>query len=295
VLAPLGRFGDDPGRRMQQDPLAMLPVALGLLGGAYTIDGGRLYIADMPQTLEEWFSRSRAGGDLTSSPAFQAALKEASPAAGMFFYMDPRPVVPSFWNPVIRLARLFEAPARMAGVPVDLALLPRGATVAKLCAPGFSEIAADANGVTLRSQATLAGVEPTVAGIAIIAALAIPNLIEARKGSNEAFAIGAMRTLTTAQALFREGDKDRDTVLDYAASLEELANAGLIDRVLASGTKQGYVFRIVKADEFTFQAEAFPATPGKSGDRSFFVDESGVIRWERAPLKAGPESRPIGG
>ena len=40
-----------------------------------------------------------------------------------------------------------------------------------------------------------------IAIIAIIAAIAIPNLIEARKGSNEAAAIGALRTLTTAQAM----------------------------------------------------------------------------------------------
>ena len=121
-----------------------------------------------------------------------------------------------------------------------------------------------------------------IAIIAIIAAIAIPNLIEARKGSNEAAAIGALRTLTTAQALFREGDKDGNGKFDYASSLGQLSAAGLIDPALASGTKQGYHFVIVPSansssgDFFTFTAA--PRSPGKSGDRSFFVDETGVIR-----------------
>jgi prepilin-type N-terminal cleavage/methylation domain-containing protein len=124
-----------------------------------------------------------------------------------------------------------------------------------------------------------------IAIIAIIAAIAIPNLIEARKGSNEAAAIGALRTMTTAQALFREGDKDKDTVLNYATAVgpqgtaNTLSNTGLVDGVLGSGTKQGYLFKIVTADPFTWSAQASPASPGKSGDRYFFVDESGVIRF----------------
>jgi type IV pilus assembly protein PilA len=119
-----------------------------------------------------------------------------------------------------------------------------------------------------------------IAIIAIIAAIAIPNLIEARKGSNEAAAIGALRTLTTAQALFREGDKDKDTTLDYATQLSELKTTNLIDGVLGSGTKQGYVFDVTSSSaQFTWSATARPAAAGKSGDRYFFVDESGVIRF----------------
>src|SRR5687767_15845594 len=83
-----------------------------------------------------------------------------------------------------------------------------------------------------------------IAIIAIIAAIAIPNLIEARKGANEAAAIGMLRTVTTAQALYREGDKDRDGVLQYAPDLESLRRTNLIDEQAGSGLKQGYRFRI---------------------------------------------------
>ncbi|HVY60358.1 MAG TPA: type II secretion system protein [Planctomycetota bacterium] len=136
-----------------------------------------------------------------------------------------------------------------------------------------------------------------IAIIAIIAAIAIPNLIEARKGSNEAAAIGALRTLTTAQALYREGDKDKDTVLNYAANLGGtggLSTVGLVDGVLGSGTKQGYLFKIITADNFTWSATASPASPTKSGDRYFFVDESGVIRFATAAAASSTNSA-IGG
>ena len=133
-----------------------------------------------------------------------------------------------------------------------------------------------------------------IAIIAIIAAIAIPNLIEARKGSNEAAAIGGLRTLTTAQALFREGDKDKNNTLDYADALSKLQTAGLIDGVLGAGTKQGYLYAIGAADQFTWSCNANPQSPGKSGDRYFFCDESGVIRFNTTAA-ASSVSIAIGG
>ena len=119
-----------------------------------------------------------------------------------------------------------------------------------------------------------------IAIIAIIAAIAIPNLIEARKGSNEAAAIGALRTISTAQSLYREGDKDGNGTFDYATSTAQLfSNGNLVDSVLGAGTKQGYLFSINSADQFVWSARANPQAPRKSGDRYFFVDESGVIRF----------------
>jgi type IV pilus assembly protein PilA len=134
-----------------------------------------------------------------------------------------------------------------------------------------------------------------IAIIAIIAAIALPNLIEARKGANETAAIGALRTIGTAQHLFREADRDKDNVEDYASSLAELGNAGaLVDAVLAAGTKQGYVFQIVQGDRYSWSATANPAAPGKSGDRYFFVDESGALRYNTSSV-ATSTSTAVGG
>ena len=82
-----------------------------------------------------------------------------------------------------------------------------------------------------------------IAIIAIIAAIAIPNLIEARKSGNETAAIGSHKTISAAQALFRESDKEGDGENDYGSLTELSSNGQLIDSLLGSGTKQGYEFR----------------------------------------------------
>jgi type IV pilus assembly protein PilA len=118
-----------------------------------------------------------------------------------------------------------------------------------------------------------------IAIIAIIAAIAIPNLIEARKHGNEAAAIGALKTLNTSQTLYREGDKEGDGTLDYG-NLDDLSNTTLIDGVLGSGTKQGYIFVCEPSTttfEFLWFATANPASPSTTGDRYFCTNHSGVI------------------
>ena len=119
-----------------------------------------------------------------------------------------------------------------------------------------------------------------VAIIAIIAAVAIPNLLRSRMGANESNAIGAMRTITAAQTSFRSQHPDRR----YSAALAELATEDppYIDDVLGAGEKHGYNFAIAGADANTWSATATPAVVGRTGNRTFFVDESGVIRLDDA-------------
>jgi type II secretory pathway pseudopilin PulG len=135
-----------------------------------------------------------------------------------------------------------------------------------------------------------------IAIIAIIAAIAIPNLIEARKSGNESAAIGALRTVSTAQTLFREADRDGNDTLDYAAGLANLSTFQLIDPVLGAGTKQGYVFSITRSSanpEFQWNCTAGPSAPGTSGTRYFYIDETGVIRFE-TNTAAGSTSPALG-
>ncbi len=130
------------------------------------------------------------------------------------------------------------------------------------------------------------------AAITIVAVISIPNVIEARKSSNESTAIAALRTIASAQAMFREGDKDGDG-LDYADNLADLGTYGLVDPPLASGTRNGYDFSIAAADGWTWSANADPAVRSKTGDRSFFIDETGVIRFNTS-APAGPADPEIG-
>ncbi|MDF1662169.1 MAG: hypothetical protein P1V97_10375 [Planctomycetota bacterium] len=101
--------------------------------------------------------------------------------------------------------------------------------------------------------------------------------------SNETAVIASLRALGTAQAIFRETDKDGDGQLDYGTLLE-LYKANLIDGGLGSGKKSGYRFQLTlgkgtdKTGLRSWSLVAVPAKKGESGERSFFIDESTVIR-----------------
>ncbi len=101
---------------------------------------------------------------------------------------------------------------------------------------------------------TLVELMIVVAVIGIIAAIALPQLIRSRMSANEAAAIAALRTITSAETQFQTSgfaDADDDNVGDYgplngATSLANPAagTAPFIDEVLATGTKSGYAFVI---------------------------------------------------
>ena len=123
--------------------------------------------------------------------------------------------------------------------------------------------------------------------IAIIAAIAIPSLLAARISGNEASAISSLRTLSTVQEQFRT------RFGAYAAVLTDLSANNYIDNVLGAGAKSGYAFTGLTATGNTlWQINANPATPGTTGDRGFFVDQTGVIRFVTSGT-AGAGSPPI--
>ena len=113
-----------------------------------------------------------------------------------------------------------------------------------------------------------------VAIIAIIAAIAIPSLLNARKAGNEASAISSLRTLTTVNEQYRTRFQS------YSNALAQLQTEGYIDNVLGSGAKSGYTFVYDGTQIPNLWACTATATnQGNTGDRSFFVDQSGVIRF----------------
>lgn len=129
--------------------------------------------------------------------------------------------------------------------------------------------------------------------IAIIAAIAIPNLLRSRLNANEGTAAGHMRTISTSEVSFQQAkfvDNDGDGEGDYGtlAQLGDPDGGGatepFIDPVLSSGTKQGYNFTVNVIFGSPAQAPLYtcigaPVTSGQSGYKQFFVDESGVIRF----------------
>jgi len=123
-----------------------------------------------------------------------------------------------------------------------------------------------------------------VAIILIIAAIAIPNLLRAKIAANEASAVGSLRTVNTASVAFST------TYGSYPPTLAALGpdasggfsptstTADLIDSVLCTGTKSGYSFSYTPASSnTTYSLTAVPVSTS-TGTRSFYTDQSGVIR-----------------
>jgi len=133
-----------------------------------------------------------------------------------------------------------------------------------------------------------------VAIILIIAAIAIPNLLRSRMAANEASAVGSLRTLNTAAVQYNTtyGIGFPDALSDLAPSTSaDSTAADLIDSVLASGTKSGYSFTWAGGGD-TYSIAAAPTAPGTTGQRTFFTDQSGVIRAD-ATGTADVNSTPI--
>src|ERR1051326_8865140 len=111
--------------------------------------------------------------------------------------------------------------------------------------------------------------------ILIIAAIAIPNLLKSRVAANEAAAVGALRTLNVAEAMYSTAN----SAIGFVCSLESLGASGMIDEQFARGKKSGYIFTAGVCTAGDYQWKADPETPGKTGIRYFCPDSSGVIRY----------------
>jgi type IV pilus assembly protein PilA len=156
--------------------------------------------------------------------------------------------------------------------------------------------------------------------VLIIAAIAIPNLLRARMAANEASAGGTLRTLNvgaiTYSAEYENG---------FPSSLEVLGgspdgsltcdHAGLVDDTLIrTHRKSGYIFTYspklsddaassavsiaaqskgcTSAGVPAFEVTAEPAQPDTSGRKTFYTDQTGVIRYSNDGT-ANAESPPL--
>ena len=139
-----------------------------------------------------------------------------------------------------------------------------------------------------------------VAIILIIAAIAIPNLLRSRMAANEASAVGSLRSLNTAAVTYStQCGGYPPTLAAMGPPANACTTADLIDSVLAAGNKSGYVFTYAAVDVNgdglmdTYTINADPASRGTTGQRSFFTNESGVIR-ANTTAGATVASTPIG-
>jgi prepilin-type N-terminal cleavage/methylation domain-containing protein len=127
-----------------------------------------------------------------------------------------------------------------------------------------------------------------VAIILIIAAIAIPNLLQSRIAANQASAVESCRAINDAQikyaSTYNTGYSTDLVSLGGTATPPTASAAGLIAPVLSEGAKSGYNFTYTagapdesgKINTYTLTAE--PISVGTTGTNRYFTDQSGVIR-----------------
>ncbi|QOY86611.1 prepilin-type N-terminal cleavage/methylation domain-containing protein [Paludibaculum fermentans] len=130
-----------------------------------------------------------------------------------------------------------------------------------------------------------------IAIILVIVAIAIPKMDAALANAREMAAIGHVRTILTAQTQYAS---------QYGKFAERLSQLGppasggtgpdganLISGDLAGGRKSGFLFQLSVAGE-GYAIQAVPAVFGGTGRRTFYSDQTMVIRqnWGGEPATA---------
>jgi prepilin-type N-terminal cleavage/methylation domain-containing protein len=137
--------------------------------------------------------------------------------------------------------------------------------------------------------------------IVIIAAIAIPSMIEAKINANEASAVMSIRAINQAEVQYQAA---------YGGYAESLANLGgadpckksaetacLLDESLAGGVKSGYSFTAIggapaSGQNTSFLVAAAPQVFDRTGKRRFCSTDKNVIR---ADLNAEGSTTPPDG
>jgi prepilin-type N-terminal cleavage/methylation domain-containing protein len=136
-----------------------------------------------------------------------------------------------------------------------------------------------------------------IAIILIIITIAVPKYSNTQKYMRETAAVAAIQTIHKMQVQYQS------QFGRYAASLTELgppqsgnagpASADLIGNDLAQGEKQGYKFTLT-AIPGGYVINANPVIYGSSGNKSFYSDQSMVIRENYGPEPATANSKEMG-
>ena len=244
---------------------------------------------DAPPLPEERFEQNyqtnqQAPPQQTYQPRYAYSNTATKPkiklaVMSMIFGILGMPFVSMFWGflLVIILGIIFGSGGAIFGGIVVLLMLPAGLILGIASLLKSNRKPAEYGGKGF----AIAGIVCSSMGLLIlpvIAAVAVPNILAARRAANESSAILAVRTMSKGQQTLR------DQRGGHCGDLNELRSIGIIDDELAIGQKNGYQFVISK---FPVGGCEITATPLSNfeGDRSFFYStQDHVIR---AAIKDG--------
>ncbi len=124
-----------------------------------------------------------------------------------------------------------------------------------------------------RDGFTLIELMIVVAIIAIILAIAIPSLQQSRKAATETAIIGTLKAIVSANEQYR---------MRYGVYANPIDNLGIeyVPQIMPPNSTLEKYDENYQSNGVTWTMPVWPKVPGVTGDRSFYVDTSGVIRVE---------------
>ena len=109
--------------------------------------------------------------------------------------------------------------------------------------------------------------------IAILVTASMPMLLRTKVTSNETVVQEDLKAVAAAVEIYRNNQPN----LVYPQSLSDLK--GFLDGAVAAGMQHGYHFVLVgSSNGLTYGCVAYPIKVGATGNRSFCMDQSGIIK-----------------
>jgi hypothetical protein len=253
---------------------------------SYAFVDGYLVIASSRDSLAEAIRLHRTGESLAKSGTFLASLPPGhqSEASGLL-YEDPVAMIALSMRQLSPEVAESLSHAKAEAKPVEVFAYGEESAIREVSRSGSVDAGA----------------------VMVVAAIAIPNLLRARMAANEASAVGAIRTVNTAQVIYSNTYPQKGYAHDLAtlgpgpsAGGSPSANhANVLDSTLGNAsctagtwcTKSGFRFTIAAVcagqhcDKFVVVGA--PET-SSTGSRSFCSTSDGVIRFKIGPPLTSP-------
>jgi len=128
-----------------------------------------------------------------------------------------------------------------------------------------------------------------IAIILIILSIALPQMSKSRMNAQEMAAVATMKTISTVETQYMSQFGQFATSLNQlgpasSGGVEGPGAAALIPASLASGVSGGYIYTVTGTPT-GYSVTAVPKAFNSTGRRTFYTDQSGIIRqnWSQEP------------